>query len=265
MESHTGGMPLCGLGAPETERVGATRSHDVEVGHTMGPPSERSHAASRNAITPRRSGLTTANRLRYPSSTEATPELFHGTRDTTLHPGAVRGWVRTDPSASRCARVFHWWPSRVSAIPPPGCISRRRLTPASTKGPIALVRPWRGHPGLTYPHRTPVLTVTAGWSESARPFSSILPCCRCLGGRSVGVFVDARPHASLLMRRDRVTTWRGIGLPRCRKASQNEHAEGERELRWHRSPPLELSWYLSDPLDEHHPRPDRTGHCAVFP
>ena len=49
------------------------------------PPSERSHAASRNAITPRRSGLTTANRLRYPSSTEATPELFHGTRDTTLH------------------------------------------------------------------------------------------------------------------------------------------------------------------------------------
>ena len=83
MESHTGGMPLCGLGAPETERVGATRSHDVEVGHTMGPPSERSHAASRNAITPRRSGLTTANRLRYPSSTEATPELFHGTRDTT--------------------------------------------------------------------------------------------------------------------------------------------------------------------------------------
>ena len=84
MESHTGGMPLCGLGAPETERVGATRSHDVEVGHTMGPPSERSHAASRNAITPRRSGLTTANRLRYPSSTEATPELFHGTRDTTL-------------------------------------------------------------------------------------------------------------------------------------------------------------------------------------
>ena len=28
MESHTGGMPLCGLGAPETERVGATRSHD---------------------------------------------------------------------------------------------------------------------------------------------------------------------------------------------------------------------------------------------
>ena len=84
MESHTGGMPLCGLGAPETERVGATRSHDVEVGHTMGPPSERSHAASRNAITPRRSGLTTRNRLRYPSSAEATPELFHGTRDTTL-------------------------------------------------------------------------------------------------------------------------------------------------------------------------------------
>ena len=83
MESHTGGMPLCGLGAPETERVGATRSHDVEVGHTMGPPSERSHAASRNAITPRRSGLTTRNRLRYPSSAEATPELFHGTRDTT--------------------------------------------------------------------------------------------------------------------------------------------------------------------------------------
>ena len=83
MESHTGGMPLCGLGAPETERVGATRSHDVEVGHTMGPPSERSHAASRNAITPRRSGLTTANRLRYPSSAEATPELFHGTRDIT--------------------------------------------------------------------------------------------------------------------------------------------------------------------------------------
>ena len=84
MESHTGGMPLCGLGAPETERVGATRSHDVEVGHTMGPPSERSHAASRNAITPRRSGLTTRNRLRYPSSAEATPELFHGTRDTTF-------------------------------------------------------------------------------------------------------------------------------------------------------------------------------------
>ena len=99
MESHTGGMPLCGLGAPETERVGATRSHDVEVGHTMGPPSERSHAASRNAITPRRSGLTTANRLRYPSSTEATPELFHGTRDTTLNDGEddTRSDVRTRP------------------------------------------------------------------------------------------------------------------------------------------------------------------------
>ena len=49
----------------------------------MGPLSERSHAASRNAITPRRLGLTTGNRLRYTSSTEATPELFHGTRDTT--------------------------------------------------------------------------------------------------------------------------------------------------------------------------------------
>ena len=83
MESQTGGMPLCGLGATATERVGATRSHDVEVGHTMGPLSERSHAASRNAITPRRLGLTTGNRLRYTSSTEATPELFHGTRDTT--------------------------------------------------------------------------------------------------------------------------------------------------------------------------------------
>ena len=83
MASQTGGMLLCGLGATETGRVAATRSHDVEVGHTMGPPSERSHAASRNAITPRRSGLTTGNRLRYPSSAEATPELFHGTRDTT--------------------------------------------------------------------------------------------------------------------------------------------------------------------------------------
>ena len=79
MESQTGGMPLCGLGATATERVGATRSHDVEVGHTMGPLSERSHAASRNAITPRRLGLTTGNRLRHTSSTEATPELFHGT------------------------------------------------------------------------------------------------------------------------------------------------------------------------------------------
>ena len=87
MESQTGGMPLCGLGATATERVGATRSHDVEVGHTMGPLSERSHAASRNAITPRRLGLTTGNRLRYTSSTEATPELFHGTRDTTLDKG----------------------------------------------------------------------------------------------------------------------------------------------------------------------------------
>lgn len=86
MESHMGGMPLCGLGAPEPERVGATRSHDVEVGHTMGPPSERSHAASRNAITPRRSGVTTGNRLKYTSSAEATPELFHGTRDTTSVP-----------------------------------------------------------------------------------------------------------------------------------------------------------------------------------
>ena len=34
-------------------------------------------------FTPRRLGLTTGNRLRYTSSTEATPELFHGTRDTT--------------------------------------------------------------------------------------------------------------------------------------------------------------------------------------
>ena len=29
MESHTGGMPLCGLGAPETERVGATMSRSA--------------------------------------------------------------------------------------------------------------------------------------------------------------------------------------------------------------------------------------------
>ena len=113
MESHTGGMPLCGLGAPETERVGATRSHDVEVGHTMGPPSERSHAASRNAITPRRSGLTTRNRLRYPSSAEATPELFHGTRDTTFF--FCRAGVLTGISIfARRIRAFIT-PTRLSA------------------------------------------------------------------------------------------------------------------------------------------------------
>ena len=105
MESQTGGMPLCGLGATATERVGATRSHDVEVGHTMGPLSERSHAASRNAITPRRLGLTTGNRLRYTSSTEATPELFHGTRDTTpMHRGS-----RTH---RMCARSKTAWSSQ---------------------------------------------------------------------------------------------------------------------------------------------------------
>ena len=116
MESHTGGMPLCGLGAPETERVGATRSHDVEVGHTMGPPSERSHAASRNAITPRRSGLTTANRLRYPSSTEATPELFHGTRDTTLSQSAIMRLPMAPPPRSHCSKIESQFAVRSSPV-----------------------------------------------------------------------------------------------------------------------------------------------------
>ena len=39
-------MPLCGLGAPETERVGATRSHDVEVGHTKTEDSGRAAIAA---------------------------------------------------------------------------------------------------------------------------------------------------------------------------------------------------------------------------
>ena len=37
MESRTVLLSLRILGATETERVGATRSHDVDVGHTMGP------------------------------------------------------------------------------------------------------------------------------------------------------------------------------------------------------------------------------------
>ncbi len=66
------------VAATETDRVGATRSNDVEVGHTMGPPSERPHATFH-----RWAGLTTSDQTRYTNSAEATLDKFHGTRDTT--------------------------------------------------------------------------------------------------------------------------------------------------------------------------------------
>ncbi len=44
MESRTALLPFRILGATETERVGPTRSHDLEFDHTIGPPSERPHA-----------------------------------------------------------------------------------------------------------------------------------------------------------------------------------------------------------------------------
>ena len=83
MESPTGSPLFRSLGATETDRVGATRRDDREVGHTMGPPSERPQPAARIATCHRSSGLTTLDRLRYTISAEATPEFFHGTRDTT--------------------------------------------------------------------------------------------------------------------------------------------------------------------------------------
>ena len=157
MESHTGGMPLCGLGAPETERVGATRSHDVEVGHTMGPPSERSHAASRNAITPRRSGLTTGNRLRYPSSAEATPELFHGTRDTTV----VCGHRLSDGGPGRAIRASLDGPRVGSAL----TRGRRRAGPPSKSGARAggLRRTSRSSVRMT---ETPLFSLGCSYSKN---------------------------------------------------------------------------------------------------
>ena len=166
MESHTGGMPLCGLGAPETERVGATRSHDVEVGHPMGPPSERSHAASRNAITPRRSGLTTANQLRYPSSAEATPELFHGTRDIT--PATRHPVSREDrgqgpdrqPRESSCPEPGHR-PTRQSPQRCPRSSPRFVDRPVKDRDPGTLLsRP------PTAAHVLPDQPKRDGWSEA---------------------------------------------------------------------------------------------------
>ena len=148
MESQTGGMPLCGLGATATERVGATRSHDVEVGHTMGPLSERSHAASRNAITPRRLGLTTGNRLRYTSSTEATPELFHGTRDTTRRgPGRVKRLPSNDESQSEPVRNVSLAPGReFDTCPGRGAnlLRNLRISPSSTELDETLEGCWLG-------------------------------------------------------------------------------------------------------------------------
>ena len=89
MESRMALLPFRILGAAETERVGAMRSHDLQVGHTMGPPPERPQRASCVATSHRCSGLTTLDRLRYINSAEATPEIFHGTRDTTGFPWDV--------------------------------------------------------------------------------------------------------------------------------------------------------------------------------
>ena len=86
MESRTDSLMLCSLGATEAERVGATRIDDLQVGHTMGPPSERPQPATRDTTFHRRTGLTTTDRTRYTNSAEATPKLFHGTRDTTMNP-----------------------------------------------------------------------------------------------------------------------------------------------------------------------------------
>lgn len=75
----------------ETDLVGSTRSDDLDVGHTMGSLSERSHAALGDMD--RGSRLTTENRTRYTGRAEVTPELFHDKRDTSrADPG------RYDPS-----------------------------------------------------------------------------------------------------------------------------------------------------------------------
>jgi hypothetical protein len=81
-EARTGSRGLPSLAAAEVDRVGATRSGDLEVGHTMGPPSERPQAISL-ITTADRSRLTPKQRLRYTSGAKATPRLFHGIRDAS--------------------------------------------------------------------------------------------------------------------------------------------------------------------------------------
>jgi len=80
MESQTVLRALPTAGAPETDRVGASRSDDLEVGNTMGPPSLLPRTGSCVAIIHRVQTLTQSAESVYTRSAGATPELFHGTR-----------------------------------------------------------------------------------------------------------------------------------------------------------------------------------------